>query len=96
MANGLIPIPGSINLDAISTTVGGNTVLQQSGYFRDGNDETQGAKADTFYSDTTGAASGSVIALLKGLFVKLAGTLTTKQALGRDYFEFGNSSEHQP
>jgi hypothetical protein len=47
-----------------------------------GSNVTQGAIADSAYTDTTGAASGSVIALLKGLFKLIAGTLTFKRALG--------------
>lgn len=40
----------------------------------DGWDLTEGAKADTAYADPTGAASGSVDALLKGLYVQAAST----------------------
>jgi hypothetical protein len=47
-----------------------------SGDFADGAIASIGAKADTAYSDGTGAASGSEIALLKGAFVKLAALVT--------------------
>jgi hypothetical protein len=44
-----------------------------------GSDTTQGAIADTAYA---GSGSGTVIAILKGLYALLSATLTFKRALG--------------
>jgi filamentous hemagglutinin len=48
-------------------------------YIPDGNDVTLGAKTNTAATDST--SSWSVIALLKGLYAKLAGTLTVAGAV---------------
>lgn len=49
----------------------------------DGWDLTQGTKGDTLYSDGTGAASGSLTALLKGAYVKLASLVSNSTSLGQ-------------
>jgi len=82
MAESFIQVPvdsSGKKLHTISKTVGSNTVEEQVGYVTDGNDEAQGAKADSAYA---GSGSASVIAILKGLYSLLAGTLTIKRALG--------------
>lgn len=78
-----VPTDGSgKKLHTVQKTVSGNTVEEQVIILSDGNDAAEGATGDTAYSDSTGAASGSVIALLKGLYKLLAATLTFKRALG--------------
>lgn len=47
----------------------------------DGADVTQGAKADAAYTDATGAASGSDIALLKGAYTNLAAAVASLATL---------------
>lgn len=54
-----------------------------SGAGVDGWDLTQGTKGDTLYSDGTGAASGSLTALLKGAYVKLASLVSNSTSLGQ-------------
>lgn len=56
-----------------SLSSGGNTLAPASMYVKDGNNVTQGAKADSAATDST--SSWSAIALLKGVYAKLAGTL---------------------
>lgn len=43
----------------------------------DGDDAAQGAKADTAYASANGSAAGSVIAVLKGIYVRLTNALGT-------------------
>src|SRR5579884_424474 len=52
----------------------GNTKTTVQVYLADGNNVTQGAKGDSAATNST--SSWSAIALLKGLYAKLAGTLT--------------------
>lgn len=49
---------------------------------QDGSDVGTGLLSASVYTDTTGAANGSMIALLKGIFKALSGILTFKRALG--------------
>ncbi len=42
-----------------------------AGTIADGADVTLGAKADAAYTDATGAAPGSLVSIIKGVFVKL-------------------------
>lgn len=49
---------------------------------QDGSDVGTGLLSAAVYTDTTGAANGSMIALLKGIFKALSAALTFKRALG--------------
>src|SRR5690348_13675701 len=86
LATNQIPIssvaePGRTNGDLTAleggpgaTDANGNRLAPVSVYIKDGNSLTQGAKADSAATDST--SSWSIISLLKGLYAKLAGTLT--------------------
>lgn len=67
---------GLSSRDAIESTGGGGGAMT----IADGADAATGAKSDAAYTDATGAASASVVALLKGAFVKLAALVVGQSA----------------
>jgi hypothetical protein len=58
----------------------------------DGANATQGAKADAAYTDVTGAASASELAILKGAFVKMAAGVASLATLVSDTTALGQTT----
>jgi hypothetical protein len=76
-ASFIAPTPAGTNV------IGGVTVA-------DGSNSAEGAKADAAYADSTGAASGSIVALLKGAYVGLKGVLTVGGNIASGSADSGN------
>src|SRR5437016_2078998 len=85
MADGVVEITPSTDatlkkVDNEFLTVGANSVYRQRIAVPDGADVAQGAVADAAWS---GSGSSSVIAALKAIYAKLAGTLDVSDRAGR-------------